>query len=54
MLTGWLWRVIKPKPLSALVIVAVWGVLLAILWFLVYPVLGPLAPLTSTGGAGMW
>jgi hypothetical protein len=53
MLTAWLWRTIRPKPLAALAILAIWTAASALLWFLLYPALGPLIPLAPTNGAGI-
>ena len=53
MLTGWLWRTIRPKPLAALAVIATWTAAFALLWFLLYPALGPLAPLSPADGAGI-
>jgi hypothetical protein len=46
MLTSWLWHTIRPKPLAATTIIAAWTAALALLWFLIYPAIGPLDHLT--------
>lgn len=53
MFTSWLWRRIRPKPLAVAVIVAVWAALLTLLWFLVYPLIGPFDLISPEGGPGV-
>lgn len=50
MVTSWLWRAIRPKSLAAAAIIIVWAGALALLWFYVYPALGPLEMLSPDSG----